>query len=70
MTGARIAVAVYLVFGVPLGAFLTVHLRGQVEDPKGGWPRTVAVWLLMDVLWLPYLAFLGLGCALEDLADE
>jgi len=69
MNAARIAFGVYIVLGIPLGAFIALSLRRKVAQPAGGLARLYAIWALMTVLWAPVLLLHGMAAMLEDL-DE
>ena len=59
-------VGVYLAIGLVRSFFKTLHLRALVEEPAGGMPRLVAVYLLLAVLWLPVDGLWWLHAKLEE----
>lgn len=53
MSGVQAFTLAYLGAGLVRSVSRTKHLRSLVEQPAGGLPRLVAVYLLCAILWLP-----------------
>jgi hypothetical protein len=53
MTALQAIVVVYLAVGLIRSAFMTTYFHSLVEEPAGGIPRIVGVYLLLVVMWGP-----------------